>query len=108
LVLKKVALKFEPMILAITEEREAIFNTLKDQFEELQAMANDTALPKKMRLRAMGLAVRVAEAMEGVLKDAYQDKLLADIAETKEMLAKSQRNKQRKKGRYKWGPGGGQ
>ena len=107
--MKKVSLKFKPMILAVAEEREAIFNTLKSHFEELQAMTNDTVLPKKLRLRAMGLAVQVAEAMEGILKDAYQDKLLADIAETKEMLAEWQLEEDlKKRGRGKWGPGSGQ
>jgi hypothetical protein len=67
-VLKKVTLKFKPMVLAVTEEREAIYNSLKSQFDELQAMANDTALPQKMRLRAMGLAVQMAETGHGLLR----------------------------------------
>jgi hypothetical protein len=105
-VLKKVALKFKPMILAIAEEREAIFYSLKGQFEELQAMANDAALPKKLRLRAMRLAVQVAEAMEGVLKDAGFDKFWAELADLEAKVRKlGLLDKQKKKGRYKWGPG---
>jgi hypothetical protein len=102
-VLKKVTLKFKPMILAVTEEREAIYSTLKGQFEELQAMANDTALPQKMRLRAMGLAVQMAETMEGILKDTAQDRFAVELKDLTEKVEEWQlEQKLRKKGRGKW------
>jgi hypothetical protein len=98
LVLKKVVLKFKPMVLAVTEEREGVYNALKGQFEGLLAMANDSALPQKLRLRATGLAVQLAEVMKGILKDVDLDEFRAEME--KLMVSVESIKKERARERY--------
>lgn len=96
--MKEVVLKFEPMILAVTEEREGVYNALKGQFDRLLSMANDSALPQKLRLRAMELAVQLAQVMKGILKDVDLDEAKARMEEL--MLAVEDIKKERARARY--------
>lgn len=90
---KRVVLRFRPMSLTVGGEREAIYLALKAQLEELQKMANDAGLPLKVRLQAMGLAVQVAKAMSGILKDADTDKMTAEIAALKSAVEEELRRR---------------
>jgi hypothetical protein len=74
------------MALTVGGEREAIYGALQAQLAELQRMANDGGLPVKVRLQAMGLAVQVAKAMSGILKDADTDRITAELAAMKKVV----------------------
>ena len=78
--MKRIKIRFKPLTLNVSTEREDIYNRLKGMMERAEAIANDISLEAKTRLRAIEVLAKLGAvlAKTEVLRDVQFDR----IAET--------------------------
>ncbi|MBS7628207.1 hypothetical protein KEJ36_05335 [Candidatus Bathyarchaeota archaeon] len=64
--MQAIRLSFRPIALSIPEERREIYGRIKGLLERAEALANDHP-NDRVRLKAMEVAVRIAQFLTGVL-----------------------------------------
>ncbi len=92
---------FKPLVIMVSDEREALFKKLKQQKDEVDHIIENPDVDVKLKLKAMDVSLRLAKAMAGVLKTIEAEKIKADIEELKKVMSKVQRRQNRERKRLK-------
>ena len=75
--MRRIEIRFKPLTLNVSAEREDIYNRLKGMMEKAEAIANDTSLEAKIRLRAMQVLAKLGAVLAGtgILRDVQLDRI---------------------------------
>jgi len=76
--MRAIKLSFKPLWVKVAAEREEIYNRVKKLLEKAELLANRHE-NDKVRLKAMEVAVRIAQFLEGTLTDAQLDEVEAEL-----------------------------
>ena len=90
---------FKPLVVMVSDEREALFKKLKAQKDEMDLIIENPDVDVKLKLKAMDVSLRIAKAMAGVLKTIEAEKIKADIEELKKVMSEVQKRQNRERKR---------
>lgn len=90
---------FKPLVIMVSDEREALFKKLKAQKDEVDLIIENPDVDVKLKLKAMDVSLRLAKAMAGVLKTIEAEKIKADIEELKKIMGEVQKRQNRERKR---------
>lgn len=77
---RRMKLTLNPLYIKIPEERMEVYAKLKGLLARAESIANNHE-NIRIRLRAMEVAVKIAQFLAGVLKDAQLEQLEAEVEE---------------------------
>jgi len=90
---------FKPLVVMVSDEREALFKKLRAQKDEMDLIIENPDVDVKLKLKAMDVSLRIAKAMAGVLKTIEAEKIKADIEELKKVMSEVQKRQNRERKR---------
>ncbi len=90
---------FKPLVIMVSDEREALFKKLKQQKDEVDLIIENPDVDVKLKLKAMDVSLRLAKAMAGVLKTIEAEKIKADIDKLKKIMGEVQKRQNRERQR---------
>jgi hypothetical protein len=76
--MRVIKVNIRAFMIRVVPEREGLYSRMKRLLQRAETLAN-THENVKIRLKAMEVVVRIAQFMEGVLKDVQLDEIQAEL-----------------------------
>ena len=83
--------QFKPLTLVVPPERRAIYEKLKAHMAVVDEILGDPNAPRKLKLRALAVEAKLAQALWGALKEIEDEEIHAAIAELRQKLEQFKR-----------------
>jgi hypothetical protein len=84
--MKELKVQFKPLTIVVPPEREALYEKLKAHMAVVDEILSDPSAPRKLKLRALAVEAKLAQALWGVLKEVEDEEIHAAIAELRQKM----------------------